>query len=366
VGVIKDGRRGVYTVLLSTRGSAFGLLTSQEQDIRLANWGETLTGLAASGSGIVRVQLLNITVPDSADALVRHWKAEGGRGNSATHASYQDLLTTSRSSMQRHENYVCLTLSPRRVRRQIRTLGGGDRGACAHLLQQAATIQGELVNAGVEVEGALPPRQIAALLRTAYEPGSRWAIEARGPDMQRGGGVTAAEAGPMATDASHWAYYRTDDTVHATYWISEWPRRPVTGDFLSPLLLHTRCERTFSVVMEPLDARRAEDEIARKDTAKASNTGLQHRLGFRAGARQRREQATLNRQDESLAAGHSLFRFLGLLRISASTVQELDRACAEVEMHARGLRLRRLYGEQDAAFVATLPLGRGLRWGALR
>ncbi|MFD8559695.1 SCO6880 family protein [Streptosporangium canum] len=366
VGVVKDRRRGLYTLILSTRSAAFQLLTPAEQDQRLLRWGETLASLAGAGTGIVRVQLLDTTVPDSGDALARHWVNSGGHGNTATRDSYRQLLTDARPVTQRHENYIGLTIHPARIRRQIRTLGGGDQGACAHLINHAQAIQRELLNAGVEVDGALAPRQIAALLRTAYEPGARWAIEARGPDAQRRGGAPVAEAGPMGCDGDNATYYKTDGSYHAVYWISEWPRRPVTGAFLEQLLLHTRCERTLSVLLEPRDARKAEDELARAETAQDSDAGMRQRWGFRTSARERHERATRRRQDEALASGHAPYRFLGLIRISAPTLEALDRACGDIEINARGLKLRRLYMEQEAGFAATLPLARGLRYGLMR
>ncbi|MGW0443778.1 SCO6880 family protein [Streptosporangium sandarakinum] len=366
VGVIKDRRRGLYTLILATRGTAFHLLTPAEQDQRLLRWGETLAALAVPGSGIVRVQLLDAAVPDSGDALARYWLNGGGHGGTATRDSYRELLEAARPITQRHETYIGLTIHPARIRRQIRTLGGGDAGACAHLIGQAQAIQRDLFGAGVDVDGALAPRQIAALLRTAYDPSARWAIEANGPDAQRGGGIAVSEAGPMGCDGNHAAYYKTDGSYHAVYWISEWPRRPVTGAFLEQLLLHTRCERTVSVLLEPRDVRKAEDELARAETTKDSDAGIRQRWGFRSSARERHERATRRRQDDALAAGHAPYRFLGLVRISAPTLKDLDRACGDIEINARGLKLRRLYMEQDVAFAATLPLGRGLRYGLMR
>lgn len=379
VGVIKDRRRDLYTVLLATEGSAFQLLTPDEQDTRLASWGETLAGLANSTAGIVRIHLTDTTVPDCGDALARRWHTEGGHGTHGTAASYAELLEAARPVTQKHESYVALVLDPRKARRQIRTLAGWrgtgnsssgrDVGAGAYLVQRAVAFGEELALAGVTVTGVLPPRGLAKLLRTSYEPGSRWALEARGPDFgleSGGGGAGADEAGPAAADSSAWSYYRTDDTFHAVYWIAEWPRHDVPGAFLQDLILRTACERTLSVCLEPRDPRRAADEVARKQTAKGADENLRARLGFGSTARNRREASELTSQDEELANGEALYRFLGLIRISAPDLESLDRACGDIEIAARNLKLRRLYGEQDTAFNATLPLGRGLRWGWLR
>lgn len=365
VGVVKDRRRGLFTAILATEGSAFSLLTPQEQDDRVAMWGSTLAGLAYAGAGIVRVQLVESTVPDSGDAMARRWHEHGGHGNEATSASYAELLGQAQPVSQGHETYLAVMLDPRKARRQCRNLGGGDKGACAHLLQQVAQLEEQLVLAGVSPQGVLPPRGIAKVIRTGYEPGARWMIDARGPDFRVGGGVAPAEAGPMAAHAD-WSYYRSDDTFHALYWISEWPRSEVYATFLESLVLRTACERTISVVMEPIPPRKAAAEIARRRTAKEANEGTRRKYGFFTSARERKEADALATADEQLAAGHAWYRFLGLIRISAPTLELLDQACGQIESRAVGLQLRRLYGEQDSAFPATLPLCRGLRFGLIR
>ena len=62
-------------------------------------------------------------------------------------------------------------------------------------------------------------------------------------------------------------------------------------------------------------------------------------------------------------AGHADYMFTGLLTVTATSIELLDEACAQAEIaaHACCLEIRRLYGEQDQAFAAALPLGRGLR-----
>lgn len=366
IGVVKDTRRNSYVAIIRTRGTALRLLTTEEQDGRLALWGEALDSVAYAGGGIIRLQVLDLTVPDSGDALARHWAAQGLNGTAATAANYEELLADIQPQTVAHENYLAVMLDPRKARRQIRNLGGGDKGACAYLLQRCAQIEDSLGNAGVTVEGALPPRAIAQVIRLAYEPGMRWKLDARGPVGPENpqGGASPAEAGPMAAETT-FSHYQTDDTYSTVYWISEWPRKEVTADFLEGLILRTKCERTVSILMEPLNPRKAADEISRSSTAKAANESTRQKLGFRQSARDRRESSSIEEADEHLASGHALYNFIGLIRISAPTPELLDQACGEIETSATALQLRRLYGEQDYAFPATLPLCRGLRWGLL-
>ena len=364
IGVVKDSKRRTYVAIIRTRGTAFKLLTLEDQDHRLAMWGDTLDTLSSSGGGIVRLQILDTTVPDSGNTLAREWAAKGLQGNAETAGNYEQLLDEARPVTQVHENYLSVMLDPRRARRQIRNLGGGDEGACAYLLQRCAQIEDALTSAGVRVEGALPPRAIAQVIRCAYEPGARWKIDARGPITHDSGGASPSEAGPMAAE-DRWSSYQTDDTHHAVYWISEWPRKPVNGTFLESLILQTNCERTVSITLQPLSSRKAADEVARSETSKGANEDVRRKAGFRTSARDRREAEAVAAQDQELADGHALYRFVGLIRISAPTPELLDQACGEIETKASSLVLRRLYGEQATSFTATLPLARGLRWGVI-
>jgi hypothetical protein len=79
-------------------------------------------------------------------------------------------------------------------------------------------------------------------------------------------------------------------------------------------------------------------------------------------ARHNREQQSVEERDVELADGHAQFRFSGYVTVTAGSPEELTAARSAVE-HAAGqarIELRLLYGEQDAAFTCTLPLGRGL------
>ena len=67
-------------------------------------------------------------------------------------------------------------------------------------------------------------------------------------------------------------------------------------------------------------------------------------------------------RDVELADGHAQFRFSGYVGVTADTEVERVAACAALEQVAgqSRLELRRLYGQQDAALLCLLPLGRGL------
>jgi hypothetical protein len=176
------------------------------------------------------------------------------------------------------------------------------------------------------------------------------------------GGVSPRNAWPMRAE-ERWGYYRTNDVVHATYWIAEWPRIDVGPDFLAPLLVQTRSQRTVAVTMEPVPPLKAMRAVGFAKTADVADEELRQKLGFLGTAKRRNQADAVARREQELADGHADVRFSGYITVTADNPEALAEACGEVE-HAAGqsrLELQRCDGEQEIAFSYTLPLGRGLK-----
>ena len=210
-----------------------------------------------------------------------------------------------------------------------------------------ASLIRQLSDADVQVEGVLTADDLAQQLLRTYEP--------------RPTAVPLQDHWPMAMEES-WSEVRVDGLVHATFWVSEWPRVEVRSDFLAPILLGSaRC--TLAVVMEPLGLDSAVRKVEASRTADLADTELRRRGGFVSTARHARESEVLARREAELAEGHASFRYSGYVTVSAPSDEQLAAAC-DVVQHAAGqsrLALRRLYGDQASAYTCTLPLCRGLR-----
>jgi hypothetical protein len=156
-----------------------------------------------------------------------------------------------------------------------------------------------------------------------------------------------------------WLRYRTDGTWHAVFWVREWPR----ADFLRPLLLRTRAQRTVSIVMEPVPPERAQREVERRRTHALSDREAKQRHGFMTSARREHELQQVLTREEELAEGHEEMRFTAYVAVTAPSEYELELACKEVRRQASRskLQLVRLAGEQESSFTCVLPLCRGLR-----
>ncbi|MEX2291265.1 MAG: SCO6880 family protein [Mycobacteriales bacterium] len=362
VGVIRDPSAGTLTAVAAVRGSTFALADAADKDRRVAAWGALLAGVARDGSPVRRLAWLECTLPDPGDAPERFWTEAGGRGSATAAASYRSLIEAASPVTQAHETHLVVQLDERRTRRSSRPMAGDPDGGTAALMRELAAVQEQLLRAGLELAGWLPPRALAAVVRTSYEPSASRTLARRTDGDGEGAGVDVAAAGPMATENA-WAHYRTDDAWHVTYWISEWPRLPVGADFLAPLLLTTSCRRTVAVVAEPVDPRRAARETRAARTAELANAALRARMGQVTTERTRTEAADIEEREAELVAGHAAYRFSGYITVSGRSLQELEDGCGQVEQaaHRAFLELRRLYGQQDEAFTFTLPLARGLR-----
>jgi len=364
IAVVKDPGRKTYTAVLACRGQSFALLESGAQTRRVWAWGSLLAALCQENGKIVRLAWQERAIPDSGDAMERWWAGRGVDDGSPAAEAYKQLLAQAGPVAQVHETYLTVTLSAKAAARQIKQAGGGEAGAFTVLLRELRAIEDGLAQAEVETAGWLPPRRLAQVVRSAYDPAGAAGIDRRGG--HHGGldaGVEPAVAGPMAAKAE-WDHYRTDSALHATYWVAEWPRMNVHAGFLTPLLLGSGVRRTMTVIAEPLSPSKAHREVRKAKVNRAADDEARRKIKQTKTQRSEREDEEVHAREAELVNGHGDYRFLGMIAVSAPTRAELEDACGSVEQAAAKslLEIRRLYGEQDEAFgIAALPLGRGLK-----
>lgn len=363
IGVLKDRRDGTFTGVLAARGKSFALLDGPEKARRLSNWAGILSGLAREGGTVHRIQWIERTVPDSGNEIGEYLKEKVSVPlDSPIARSYLEVVDQAGPTTQEHEVFIAVQIHGGRSSRAVKAAGGGDGGACEVLRRELAALSSSLMGTDIAVEGALTPRLVAHVLRSAFDPASRQKIASIASKDSDRLGTAVVNAGPMVADEG-WSSYRTDSGWHATYWISEWPRIDVDPDFLAPLLLRTEAMRTVSLTMEPVSPLKAIRAVESARTSAAADEELRQRAGFVTTSRRRKEQDSLADHEHDLSQGHAFFRFAGFVTVTASTKEELQAACSEVEEAAGRsfLDLRSLGGEQARAFTYTLPLCRGLR-----
>lgn len=353
-GMIHDPREQTLTAIIAVEHPAFVLLDPAEQDRRTQAWGRVLATTCRSGR-IATIQVQERTLPESGSGLAEWFAEHGQKDDSWASQTYAELIERAGPAGERHSTTISLSLNMRACPRQFRTAGGGLRGAAAILRQEMGSLTAALRSADLSPSSWLTPGQIAVILRAAYDPGIAAALERHGSLGQE-----LATAGPVAVNES-WTHLRSDSAYHAVLWISEWPRSQVYAGFLSPLLLSTGIERSFSLLCTPLRTDQAARDIRKKKTEHISDLTQRQRIGQIEDASHTAELDDVLQQEADLTAGHGVLRYTGLLSVSAPTVDELDTAVASIEQSAiqSSCETRRLVGQQATAFTAAaLPLCR--------
>jgi hypothetical protein len=355
-GMIHDPHAATLTVATAIAHPAFVLLDPSEQNRRVSARGRVLATVCRSGR-ISALQVLERTLPDSGQGLAEWWAEHGTNDGTWAATTYAELIDRAGPAGERHATTVSLSLDMRAAARQIRTAGGGIRGAANVLRQEMTTLTAALRAADLTASEWLGAGQLAVMLRTAYDP-------AIGPTLERHGqlGQDLATAGPVAVTET-WDRLRTDSGYHAVLWISEWPRSMVYPGFLAPVLLSTGIGRSFSLLCTPLRTDQAARDIRKKKVEYISDATQRARIGQIEDASQSAEYRDVLRQEADLTAGHGVLRYTGLIAVTAPSTNELDTAVAAIEQAAiqASCETRLLVGQQAQAFTAAaLPLCRRL------
>lgn len=354
-GMIHDPTGSTLTVAVAVTHPAFVLLDPSEQHRRVTAWGRVLATVCRSGR-VSMLQVLERTLPDSGQGLAEWWAAHGApEDDSWVSTTYAELIDRAGPAGERHATTLSLSLDMRAAGRQIRTAGGGIKGAANVLRQEMSTLIAALRAADLDPSGWLTTGELAVMLRTAYDP-------AIGPTLERHGqlGQELATAGPVAVVES-WDRLRTDSDYHAVLWISEWPRAMTYPGFLAPVMLSTGIQRSISLMCTPMRTDQAVRDIRKKKVEYISDANQRARIGQIEDASQSAEYQDVLRQESDLTAGHGVLRYTGLIAVTAPTSDELDSAVAAVEQVAiqASCETRLLVGQQAAAFTAAaLPLAR--------
>ena len=357
VGVLSERRGRLLTAVLACRALSFALLDPEVQERRLAQWGTVLA--AAANAPIRRLQWIERTAPAQGDELARWLHTARDPALPPQGApiveSYLELIGQSTQVTHDHEILLAIQIDAAR-------LHGRSELVPEQVIEQVGQVARGLEAAEIKVLGALNTQQLARVLRTGFDPFAQAELPAAHKAQHSHETPAAHEAGPAGA-IEEWDHYRCDGAVHATFWISGWPRIGVSPMFMDALLADSGTVRTVAVTFEPVAPERSAREVEAAITRDRADSEIRRRLGQAETARQRQAQDAAARREAELAAGHAEVRLAGFVTVSGRDERELRRACAEIYRHAARARLelRRMYGQQGEAFTFTLPLARGLR-----
>ncbi|MDR1188517.1 MAG: PrgI family protein [Bifidobacteriaceae bacterium] len=348
--MVHDPHAATLTAVIPVDHPGFTLLDPLDQERRVRAWSRVLAGCCRSGR-IARLQVLERTLPDSGSALAGWWARRGTDDGSWTARVYRELIERAGPASETHAVTVSAALDLKAAARAVKAAGGGMRGASQVLAQEVASLTAALRAADLNPGPPLQAEQLAAMLRSAYDPAAA-ASPTTGADL--------GAAGPVAVRET-WSGLRSDSGWHAVLWVSEWPRAQVDPGFLAPLLLSSGIRRSFSLTVEPLRADQAARDLRRKKTEHIADQAQRAKIGQIEDAAQQAEYRDVLQQEADLAEGHGVARYTGLTAVTADTPERLQAALAAVEQAAvqASCETRLLAGQQAQAFAAAaLPLAR--------
>ncbi|MEU1528097.1 SCO6880 family protein [Streptomyces fagopyri] len=354
---VHDPHHQTLTAVARVSSRAFALLDLATQNHNVSSWGRALAGIARTGH-IATVQVLERTVPDSGDTLTRHWTHNGQPQAPVAGQIYSELVASAGPAAAPHETYLAISLDLKAARRLISQAGGGLPGAFTVMEQTTASIAQAARNAGLQVTGWLTSREIAAVIRTAYDPKALGAL-------QQWSETGRAEADPAAAGPvvqfEEYDRLATDSARHATYWVENWPRTEMGAGFLHGIMFTAGVRRSLSLIYVPQGLESALRDVQRKKAAIIADANERARRGQVDSEEDSVEYADVKQRERQLIAGHADVALTGLVTVTAETDALLDAACAQIETHAvtSGVDLRRLNYQQPDAFTLTaLPLAR--------
>ncbi len=354
---VHDPHHQTLTAIARVSARAYALLDPPTQTQNVTGWGRALAGIARTGH-VATVQVLERTVPDSGDTLARHWAQHGQPQTPVAGQIYSDLVASAGPAAAPHETYLAVSLDLKAAKRLISQAGGGLTGAFTVMAQTTTSVTQAARSAGLTVTGWLTTREIAAVIRTAYDP------KALG-NLQQWSDTGLAEADPAAagpvvqieeTDRTV-----TDSARHATYWIENWPRTETSPGFLHGLMFTAGVRRTLSLIYVPQGIEAALRDVQRQKASIIADVSERARRGQVDSEADSVEYADVKLRERQLISGHADVALTGLLTVSAETDSLLDTACAQIETAAgtSQVDLRRLTYQQAEAFaLAALPLAR--------
>jgi hypothetical protein len=341
-----------YTVVFGTDPDGASLVDQSQIDVWVAHWGDWLASLADE-PGLAAASVTIETSPDSGARLRREVLSRLDPGAPAlAREMLHEVVETYPAGSATVKAYVALTFSA------TSRAGGKRRDEHEVGRDLAARLPG--LSAGLTATGAgaarpLSAQQLCEAVRIAYEPRAAALID----EAYNTGTVPELDwrdVGPAAAEAQ-WDSYRHDGAISVTWSMTAAPRGAVQSSVLHRLLLPHRdiARKRVTLLYQPMPAAAA----ARTVEADKRNADFRVKSADRPSARALREKAAADKTAEDEASGNGLVSF-GMLvtatSVSGESLADVEAAIDNLAASAR-IILRPVYGSQDSAFAAALPLG---------
>ncbi|MDO5645935.1 MAG: hypothetical protein Q4G21_09675 [Dermabacter sp.] len=343
---------GSYSIVIGTEPDGAALVDQEQIDVWVADWGHWLANLGDE-PGIEAASVTIETAPDSGTRLRREVENNvDGDAPAFAREMLNEVVDRYPAGSSTVKAYVAITFSA------AQRSGSKRRKPDEMGRELAARLPG--LTAGLQSTGAgaahpLAAQHVCEAIRIAYDPAAAILI-----DEAHVAGETPelswTDVGPSAAQTD-WAGYRHDSAYSVTWSMTQAPRGNVQSGVLARLLAPHRdiARKRVTLLYRPIDAAKAA-AIVEADLRAAefrmtstSKPAARDSLAVRA--------ASATAQEEASGAGLVQFGMLVTATVADLTKEADARAAIDNLSATARLRLRPVYGSQDSAFAAALPLG---------
>lgn len=338
-----------YTVVLATDPDGMSLVDQSHIDNQVSYWGQWLANLAHE-PGMAGASVTIETAPDSGTRLRREVASNIAEdAPELAKAMFAEVIDRYPSGSALTRAYIALTYRADSKRRR-------NAEAMAHeLASRLPALTAGLSEAGAGTARPLPAQELCETIRMAYDPASTGLIEQAKADSETPD-LEWSEVGPVAFQTG-WDLYRHDSGVSRTWEMTLPPRGEVYSDVLQRLLGPVpSCDRKrVTMIYQPYDPAKAAQTVEADKDAADFRVSTSNRPSARAQA----AAGAAKRMATEEARGAGVVEFAMLVTATVSEAERMDDAAAAIENLSAGarVRLRTVYGAQDSAFAAALPLG---------
>lgn len=371
--LIQDTVDGRWAATAAVVHTGVAMASETECSALADRLGAMLVGLAGR-EVIDRVSVCVRTVPDDGTAHQLWRAAHEHHGAPDLARRVADEIDQAVAAVTvRTEVFVTVSGTETALRRPAKAAGGGVEGRAYALYRVLEAVADGLRTLGASQVSWLSSGQVAAAVRTGFNPAAaarihrhhHTSLTSGGAEAGAGaeGGVSWASAGPVIAPPPAARSYTHDGFRSVAYAVIP-PVGGTTFGTLGPLLaVRTAGERrALTIHYEVLPPEVAARQVARSRFRATAVADIKAARGFGASAAEQRRRAGGHDHEQAVAAGHALVRYTltAAVTVPAEWVIEDHAAGLENDAAAR-FDLLRLELLQDAGFAAAaLPLGYGL------
>ena len=344
-----------YTAVWHSSPDGAAGADTHDVDTMVAYYNEWLSK-QASVPGLIGSSIIIETAPDTGGQLSRHINGTGKDTASALAKEVMGAIArTYPEGSAEYRAYATMTFAPKGRIERIRNREDRVQAMAESLANDMHDLVSDLTHAGA---GTMVPMDVQTLceqVRVAYDP-----AVAADVDQARAEGVAIesmdwSSAGPVAYQAG-WKYMRHDSGASVTYGMTVPPRQNVTAGVLTKLLApapfaRKRVAMVYNVLPEYRAGKVAEQGVS--DAVFARNASKRKTAALDVAV----ESARRTAREEAGGAGIADFTIYATATVLDETKIEPAATALQNLTGTAKVRMRRLYGWQDGAFLTTLPLG---------